>query len=277
MNTIPTPVDKILSDYVSQINAALSEPVEGVYLTGSVVLGDYYSKKSDIDFITVLGNNLTAELLKQFNHIHRNIEKFHGHPKLNGYYVTLEGIQRGQKSFPSFFRNQMYSERPFELDKVFLLEWKTSSYYVCGIPAAKLPLDIKQEDVIGQLYQNINSYWASWIMRYSPISFNYLLLMLFPRLTEWGILGVARQLYTLETGLITSKLNAGLYCLDKLPDSLKGIMRQAIATRRTNKMQLKPSFKRAGKTLSCMKYIIAEFNKAYGKIGPSSPPQQQQL
>lgn len=265
MNKLPSFVEKVLRDYVSQMTAAYPNLIEGVYITGSVALGDYYSKKSDIDFMTVLKEIPPEDLLRRLKHIHLNIEKAYGRPKLNGYYVTMKGIKRGQKSFPSFFKNRLQLERPFELDKVSLLEWKEFSYCVCGIPAVELPLDVQLRDVMAQLHQNINSYWTSWIRRYSPVSFNYVLLMLFPRLTEWGILGVARQLYTLETGMIASKLNAGTYCLDKLPDNLKGIMRQAIAVRRINKTQLRPSFKRAGKTLTSMRYIISEFNKVYSK------------
>ncbi|MBD0368106.1 MAG: DUF4111 domain-containing protein [Flavisolibacter sp.] len=263
MNKLPPFIDKILNDYVSQLNSIRPDLIEGIYLTGSVPLNDYYPKKSDIDFITVLKDSPGKEILKGIQHIHRNIEITHNYPKLNGYYLTIEGITGNQKSFPSFFKNRMYFDRPFELDKLTLWELKTSSYKVYGIPAADLPVTVELKEVITQLHQNINSYWASWIWKHSSFHLHHVLLILFPRLTEWGILGVARQLYTIETGKIASKLKAGTYCLNNLPGDLRNIMLTALETRRINRTQLKPSLKRAKETLNCMKFIIAQFNKIY--------------
>jgi hypothetical protein len=157
----------------------------------------------------------------------------------------------------------MYVDRTLELSCVLLWELKTSSYAVYGPPVEDPPVEIELRDVIEQLHQNINTYWTSWITKHSSLRFGGLLLACFPRLTEWGILGVARQLYTLETGGITSKLKAGIFCVDKLPHQFRSIMLTAIETRRINKTALHPSFKRAKETLRCMSFIIAEFNKKY--------------
>lgn len=258
-------IEKIVADYVSQVNAVHPNFIEGIYLTGSVPLGDYYPQKSDIDFITVLKKNPGKEILERLQHIHRSIETTYNYPKLNGYYLTIEGATSNQKSFPSFFKNRFYIDRPFELDKLSLWELKTSSYTMYGVPAADLLIEIEIKDVITQLHQNINSYWTSWISNHSSFHFSHLLLILFPRLTEWGILGVARQLYAIETGKITSKLQAGRYCLNKLPNDLKDVMSIAIETRQINKTQLKPSLRRTKETLDCMKFIISEFNRTYNK------------
>lgn len=159
----------------------------------------------------------------------------------------------------------MYLERQFELDKVNLWELRKSSITIYGTEAAELPIHVEINDLKEQLHHNINSYWRGWIAKHSPCHLNHLLLILFPRLTEWGILGVARQLYTLETGEITSKLNAGKYCLNKLPSELKEVMLSAIETRKINKTEFKPSINRANKTIGCMKFIIEEFNTTYNK------------
>ena len=53
MDKLPASVDKVIQGYVSQLNAIKPVRIIGVYLTGSVSLGDYYTNKSDIDFITV--------------------------------------------------------------------------------------------------------------------------------------------------------------------------------------------------------------------------------
>jgi hypothetical protein len=265
LQQIPLLINKILDDYVSEICSILPNLIEGVYVTGSVPLGDYYSKKSDIDFITVLKSSPGKDIIEKLENIHHKIEKTYSNPKLNGYYLTVDGIKNNQVAFPSFFRNKMYFEREFELDKVSLWELKSSSINVYGLPAAELNIDVKMIDVFEQLHQNINTYWTEWIAKHSPLQLNYFLLLLFPRLTEWGLLGVARQLYTLETGEIASKLYAGKYCLDRVPVDLKEIMLTAIDTRKLNKTELKPSINRAKKTIECMKFIVHEFNKIYNE------------
>jgi hypothetical protein len=263
LDNLPARISEILEHYIAQLNSIDSILVDGIYLTGSVALGDYYSKKSDIDFITVLHDAPATEIVYRLKQIHHHIETTYGYPKLNGYYVTIEEIKNKQACFPSFFRNKMYAARTFELDKFALYELKTSSLTCYGVPAAELPVHLNINEVNEQLHQNINSYWSTWIAKHSLINLNHLLLILFPRLTEWGVLGVARQLYTIETGKITSKLSAGTYCLDKLPAQFQHIILTAIKTRRVNKTQLKPSFGRAQETLHCMKFIISKFNQTY--------------
>lgn len=263
MAKLPESVQLILDEYVASLRFELEPLIEGIYVTGSVALQDYYPNKSDIDFITVLKDYPDEQAITHIARIHRDIEDKYGQPKLNGYYLTLEGIANGRRSYPSFFKRRMYSERPFELAKLSLLELKTISRIAFGTSVELLAINVTHAEVIKELHHNINTYWTSWIRRHSPVSISYLLLLLFPRLTEWGVLGVARQLYTLETGAVTSKLQAGLYCLHKMPDNLKPAVQLAIKTRTLNKTQLRPSFSRARKTLAAMRFIVARFNSAY--------------
>ena len=94
----------------------------------------------------------------------------------------------------------------------------------------------------------------------------------FPRLTEWVILGVARQYYTLKTGLITSKTKAGQYVLQHLPKEYHEILREAVQIRNDNNRKMltfkksysvNPSLKRYRKTIACARYIINQFNEDY--------------
>jgi hypothetical protein len=263
MNKLPDFVSQVVDAYTSRLIALLPSRVEGIYLTGSTALGDYYSKKSDIDFLTLLKEAPSTTMLKKIGDIHHDIETTYHHPKLNGYYLTMNGIKTRQASFPSFFKNKMYFDKPFELDRLTLYEWETSSYHIQGTPVENLNINVEVKDVLIQLHENVNSYWTSWIQKHSSFGYKALLLMLFPRLSEWGILGVARQLYTLNTGKITSKLNAGIEFLENLPAELKEVMMTAIQTRRTNKTQLRFSIKRVKETRDCMQYLISKFNKTY--------------
>lgn len=265
LTNLPHPADKILAEFIARIVPVIPQ-LEGIYVTGSVALGDYYSAKSDIDFIAVLDKLPDAEAFQKIEKIHIAIERKFNNPALNGYYSSVEGLKGGRLTFPSFFKGRMILDRPFELDQFALFELMTSSIHVYGKPAAELDIEVSLRNVLHQLHQNINGYWKSWIDKHSQFRPGYFLLVLFPRLTEWGVLGVTRQLYTLETQKITSKYGAGRYYLDRLPGAYRDILLTAISVRKINGTQLRPSPGRAERTLRCMKFMIGEFNRRYEEL-----------
>lgn len=265
LSDIPHPADKILVRFISQLLDVQKDLIEGVYLTGSILLGDFHPGKSDIDFIVLLRQIPDRATLSGYKNIHKRIQQKFRKPRLNGYYLTAEDIRMSEdkRGLPSFFEGKWYFNRPFELRMVTLFELANASLTIYGRPAVDLPTKIGLGEVHAQLYQNINTYWAGWVKEHSSISRAGLLLALFPRLTEWGILGVARQLYTLETGKIASKIDAGYYALERSPDSFKDIILTAIDARKDDRLTLRPSLRRSRKTVECMSYMIAEFNRIY--------------
>ena len=89
------------------------------------------------------------------------------------------------------------------------------------------------------------------------------------------ILGLSRQLYTLHTGQICSKTEAGYYALKHLPEKYHPVIHDAIRIRKENKKYLltvkgsyyiQPSIKRCNETLGCAYWIIGLFNKEYEKL-----------
>ena len=86
------------------------------------------------------------------------------------------------------------------------------------------------------------------------------------------MLGVARQLYTLQTGKIASKTEAGIFCLQQLPERFHPILKEAIKIRKDNRVYpfvksyaIKPSLSRLTQTIDCVNYIISAFNKSYNE------------
>lgn len=267
LSGVAHPADKTLAGFISQLLSVRKDLVKGVYLTGSIPLGDFRPGKSDIDFIVLLEQIPDKMTLLKFEDIHKRIRRRFRRPCLNGYYLTVEDFERSgeenKRTLPSFFEGKWYFNRPFELDLVTLFELKTISLTIYGPPASELPIRIGPGEVRAQLHQNINTYWAGWIKTHGSFSVSGLSLALFPRLTEWGILGVARQLYTLETGKIASKTGAGHYALDRLPRSFNDIILTAIEARKDDRLTLRPSIRRSKKTVECMAYMIAEFNRVF--------------
>ena len=208
----------------------------------------------------------------QLIQIHKSIGRRYRKPDLSGDYLATENIlhehPESVKSL-SFHEGRM-QYGSLELAPVRLYELKHYGITLLGQPASSLPIHVSRADVNSFLQKNINTYWKNWIQRHSSWFNQKFLLYLFPRLTEWSVLGVARQLFTLHTGKIVSKTEAGLYCLNILPEKFHPVINLALSIRQNNRSYpfvqsyaIRPSWRRTDQTIECVNYIINCFNKHY--------------
>ena len=263
---IPKTVERILNTMIEEIAKIRPDFIEGFYLTGSIPLNDFHPDKSDIDFIILCKYFPEQNLFEQLKKLHGKIQQEYKRPKLSGFYLTKECLRMHNElaiKVPSVFEGNMnFSDWGNGLTLVALKELKTTALTLFGTPADALTIEIKDEELNRVLFENINSYWRNWVNKHSSFHYRYLFLFSLPWLTEWSVLGVARQLYTLQTGKITSKLNAGYYALKVLPDKYHQIIQQAIEIRKSDNKLLSvgPSIKRAEQTIECVNFIIEKFN-----------------
>ncbi|MDQ3843156.1 MAG: DUF4111 domain-containing protein [Bacteroidota bacterium] len=279
--TIPSPADEILKELIAGITKVKADFIKGLYLTGSIPLQDYHHGKSDIDFLLLCNELPDQEFRKQLSDIHRKVEQNFKHSNLSGTYLTPGslGISNCYSTQTLSYHEKRLHPSYFDMAPIILYELKTIGITLLGIPAQHLPIVVHINQVNRFLFENINSYWKRWIDKHSTLYKKKLLLMLMPRLTEWVILGVARQLYTLRTGAIASKTSAGQYCLEHLPQKHHLIVQQAIKIRgdnHRNMLHLKssyyvqPSIRRIIKTLDCAHFIIDQFNSEYNRMTQNS-------
>lgn len=269
---LPMPANEIVSEFVNKIYSIEPNFVYGIYLTGSIPLNDFYFNKSDIDFLVLCRKLPDLKIARQLLYIHKRIEKQYSKPDLSGSYLSFDSIQTDKPeniAILSFHEGAM-RYGTFEMAPISLSELKLNAITILGPKAETLPINIKVSYVNNFLLHNINSYWAKWIKQHSSFFNRKILLLFFPRFTEWSILGVARQLCTLQTGKIVSKTEAGFYCLQQLPSHFHPIIKEAIKIRKDNRTYpfvksyaIKPSFKRLNQTIGCVNYIIKLFNKTY--------------
>ena len=269
---LPPPADKIVEDFAEKICSIQADFVEGIYLTGSLPLNDFYSNKSDIDFLVFCKEIPDEKMALQLRCLHKTIEKQYQRCNLSGSYLTVENIQSDHPEYErvlSWHQKKMRYQN-FEMAPVILSELKTNAFTIVGAQANTLPIHISLQKLNEFLYENINTYWTMWIKQHSSFFRRKIILLAFPRLTEWSVLGIARQYYTLQTGNIASKTDAGYYCLQHLPEKFHPIIKDAIEIRKDNRTYpfvksyaIRPSFKRLIQTIGCINYLIAEFNKAY--------------
>ncbi len=272
--SLPAPADEIVSDFIDEICSIQPQFVHSVYLTGSLSMNDFYPNKSDIDFIVLCKELPEGRTATQLKHIHKIIKRHYPKSNLSGSYLAFDSIQKDK---PEAIKALTYHEGcmrhgNLEMAPVSLSELKSNAITVLGMIAGTLPINISVQCLNRFLHDNINSYWTKWIARHASFFNRKILLLLFPRFTEWAVLGVARQLCTLQTGKIVSKKEAGYYCLQQLPARFHPIIKEAIDIRKDTRTYpflksytIRISFKRAIQTIECVNYIIALFNKTYNE------------
>lgn len=184
--TLPTPADKIVSDFSDKINQIEPKFIDGIYLIGSIPMTDFYSNKSDIDFLVLCKQLPHETIASQLRNIHKTIDRHYQKPDLSGCYLTIGSIQ---STNPEKVKTLSYHEgslhyATFEMAPISLCQLKSNSVTIFGQKAETLPIDIKEDVLIKFLYDNINSYWAKWIKQHSSIFSRKVLLLFFPRFTE---------------------------------------------------------------------------------------------
>lgn len=276
---IPNDVQPILTQLYTELKGISPDFLAGLFITGSVVLDDFHPDKSDIDFVAVCSRLNDPNLQSTLTEIHKQIE-FNHKIALNGVYITQDHLDVKYSHQNQIIRYQegRVEEVAFDMAPIVLYELKTTGVSVHGRSIEELDIRIDIGEVRKFLFENINSYWNNWMEDHSSIFKKKLLLILFPRLTEWGVLGVARQFYTLKTGRIASKSSSGSFVLGHLSKQHHSIVREALSIRQNQNHSLairksysiKPSLNRANATLACMQEIISMFNREYGTTSEST-------
>lgn len=274
--TIFPQVRDLLDAFIALSRQVDPECYEGLYLTGSITQQDFHPSKSDVDFVVLCREFPSDKLQKQIVKIHKAIEKRFHRTTLNGWYITNASLAFDPRSnVPALlYEKGKLCYDPFGISPMTLYELSTNGYCIFGTRSNELSINVSQRDVVDFLFRNINSYWTNWIDRHSKWPTGKLLLVLFPRFTEWVILGIARQYFTLKTGTVASKTKAGHYALQDLPKEYHEIIGKAIHIRNEdhireltfkNSYSINPSFKRYYKTIECARFIIRQFNADYKK------------
>lgn len=89
-------VNAILAELCAAVHAILGAEFIGMYLYGSLALGDFDPRKSDIDFLVAIAGPLSAEHLASLQAMHRRLAagKAKFKQELEGSYIPLAALRR---------------------------------------------------------------------------------------------------------------------------------------------------------------------------------------
>jgi len=246
-------VNEILNSLTERIASILGEDLVGVYLTGSLLYGDFNPENSDIDLLALIINPVSQEKLEALKKMHLDVERNNNKwaNRIECSYVPLEmlsSILPPKAPRPYIGEGIFYPEAPYGN------EWIINQYllYNHGIslsgPNFKTlvkPIDI--EDVRKACIRDLFEEWAPKIIDPEWLNNSHY--------QSYIVLNLCRILYTvMNHGTTTKKVSAAWVKMEFAPQ-WTNLIQTAEDWYYGKKMNLKEE------TIAFVQYVINKVNE----------------
>lgn len=201
----PTPypeVNAIIRELLTGAQAILRDNFIGMYLHGSLASGDFNPATSDIDFVVVTAQELTAEIISALENLHNRLNTSNPEwaKKLEGTYIPQKEFRRYDPNdgpYPCTNEGKFYlagHENHWVLARQLLRE---NGVIVAGADPKTLIDPVSADEIRQAVIAFLNEWW-------SPMLDNPFRLQS-AEYQAYAVLTMCRALYTLENGTIASK------------------------------------------------------------------------
>jgi predicted nucleotidyltransferase len=265
---IPDEVKEVIDKHIEMIEKQLPNFLEAYYIYGSISLGSFNYGFSDIDFVVVAGREITDMDINILKVIHKEIKKKFPKTDLMGLYLMENDLQaqyESRKTSLCFIDGTYKGLQKFDKDSIDAYQLKKYGLTIKGKNIDNFNYEVNWDKLIFKMKDNLNSYWLGWVNSSKKIpSIKYISLFVSLKTIEWGVLGVSRLYYTFKEKDITSKVGAGEYALQKLPQKWHKIINESMRLRSGIKKSYYSSiFVRRNDALDYVNYIIQESNRLF--------------
>jgi hypothetical protein len=256
--TLTPHVTCLLEEYLVEVESQLPGFLTAFYLHGSLALGEFQPKYSDIDFIAVTSRRSSEVDFACLTAIHDALKAKYPQNPLSGSYLQPEDLGRFPAEIEAapYYQDGVMQRGHFDLNAVTWWILKNRGVMLLGTPAAELPISVDMDRMIADMHKNMNTYWVSFIRQPARMAW------LFSDYgVQWAVSGVLRQFYTFNERSITSKTGACEYALQHVPQRWHRIIQEAINIRNgrdTRLYRLRPQRALDGILFLC--YIIERCN-----------------
>jgi hypothetical protein len=257
-------VASVVDAYLTDLLGVVPEIVDGVYLTGSVALGDFHTPWSDIDFVTVLRERPAKRDLRALAGVHERIAADHPTPRLDGWYLTwpdLYALRDPKRTMGLRARGaRMHGGRNWVPPALVWHEMAEHGLHVYGPQLTEREIARDPDGVRDWCLETLDTTWTPWWHANARL----VSMAGFGSLGSWatasGVLGVARIRYTLDTGKVTSKCGGGEWALEALDPHWRRILEESLRIRnRPDRRSLYRSpFRRRRDALAFIDTVITE-------------------
>lgn len=209
--------------------------VEGLYLTGSVALGDFRPHTSDVDFVIVTGHTPGRRELELLRRVHARTRAAATGPQFNGIHVTWDDLTRDPAAcgpVASVTGGRFRSRASADVNPVTWHILAEHGVTVRGPHPLELDVWDEPESLRAWSLGSLDEQWRRWREKAGRLVTPRGLAVLGSLAPSWSVLSVSRLHFTLKTGEITSKTGAGSYALHAFPDRWQRIVNECLRVRR---------------------------------------------
>jgi hypothetical protein len=231
LSNVQPQVSELTTSFLTAADRMVPGFIQGLYLTGSVALGDFHSHCSDIDFVAVSEGRPDDVQLEGLAAVHASLRGGHPNVHFDGTHLSWSALAAGPDACgpgPFSYGGTFERSGTFALNPVTWHELVEHGLALRGPSILGAPIWFDNAVLKAWTLNNLIEYWRPWTVRYresSPdVDRNH-------DLVCWGVLGVARLHYTAATSRITSKTGAGQYALKVFEGRWRRIISEALQLR----------------------------------------------
>jgi len=220
-------VGRAVDCYLERMDQALPNRLEGFYLVGSNALGAFRVGRSDIDFVAIVGSALSAAELGRVKDAQARLYRmavirsathlpWRWPLVCNGVFVRWQDLEQSSETvvpIASHTSGRFTACKAFDVNPVTWETLATQAISLRGPEPRQLGVHRNAGELRRWTRANLDSYWRRWANDVSGTS-RPAIKALVSHYVAWGVLGVARMQYTISTGQVASKPQAGAYALE---------------------------------------------------------------
>ena len=235
---LPDRVQGVIDAYLEAVDDEVPGLVEGLYLTGSTALGEFRPRTSDIDFLALTSSRPDAAAVAGLGRAHKRLRNRCPRPNFDGRYVTWDELARDPQHAdpgPHSYEGRFHARGRGNCDPV---TWHTVAKHGIrcrGPEPAELAICADPAALVSWTLHNFDSYWRPLLCRTRRFPDPWSITAFTSYGAVWVVLGVCQLHYTLATGKIGSKEEAGCYGLRTFPEPWHRALNEALRIRRADR------------------------------------------
>ena len=255
-----TEINSVLEELLSRVRAILGRRFVGMYLDGSLAIGDFEPDKSDLDFVVVTDGEPSAETFRDLKTMHERIAA--GTSKwakeLEGSYIPQRALRHDRRpaAHPYIDRGStlaiVHQESGYWIIHRHVL--REHGVVLAGPPPRTLIDPVQPSELREAVLGILREWWAPMLVD-APLLQNS-----FYRC--YAVLTMVRMLYTIRHGAIVSKLVAARWAEEALDRRWSPLIRDALAWTRDAPPDLNETLAYIRYTCECGDHMKASAERA---------------
>jgi len=216
-------INELLQQLLTQIKSILADKFVGMYIGGSLSSDSFQCETSDIDCYIIAASKLSKSVLKNIERMHNQfyLSKLKYAQKIEASYIPQKDLLHFNPSgIRPYFNEGCYYLGEYGNNYIIELHvLREKGISISGPDIKSLIKKISPQDLILAIQKNLHEYWEVILSDLSKFKRS--------DYQVFAILTMCRTLYSLETGAITSKIEAAQWTLQRL-DRWKNLIEHAI-------------------------------------------------